>query len=217
MPDFAQLRRTMVDGQIRTYDVTDPDLIAALDAVPRERFVADSALAYTDRPQAMLAQSDRQLMTPMVFARLAQAAGIRSGDRVLIVGCGTGYGAAVIAGVAGAVVALESDPALADAAKSVLASLGASGAEVVVGPLPSGVPSKAPFDVVLLEGAFETEPETLLSQLADGGRLVGVRGRGRAARAVVYTRSGTVVGDRTVTEAAAPVLPGFTREPAFVF
>src|SRR6185436_17542245 len=107
MPDFATARRMMVDGQIRTYDVTDPTVLSAMLAVPRERFVpADRAgVAYidTDLPVGR----GRRLLKPMVLAKLLQAAAIRPEERVLDVGCATGYAAAVLARMGAQVVALE--------------------------------------------------------------------------------------------------------------
>jgi len=217
MPDFALQRRMMVDGQLRTYDVTEPRLIAAMDEVPRERFVADPATAYLDRPVAMAAGSDRRIMTPMVFARLVQSAAPTATESVLSVGAGTGYGAAVLARLAARVVALEADPALSGLAGATLASLGVQNVTVVTGPLNAGHAASQPYDVIVVEGAVEVEPTQLLGQLAQGGRMVCVVGRGRAGQATLFTRTGEVTGQRTVTEAAAPLLPGFAREAAFVF
>jgi protein-L-isoaspartate(D-aspartate) O-methyltransferase len=214
MPDFATQRRMMVDCQLRTYDVTAPALLAAMDRVPREVFVADPAVAYLDRPVPMLAGNARLLMAPMVFARLVQGAHPVEGEKVLVVGTGTGYGAAICAELGEAVTALESDAALQQVAADRLAG---TTVKLVKGPLPQGHTAGAPYDVIILEGAFEVEPEALLAQLADGGRLVGIHGTGRAATAVVYQRSGRAVGVRVITEAAAPLLPEFAKAPSFVF
>jgi protein-L-isoaspartate(D-aspartate) O-methyltransferase len=217
MPDFAKQRRMMVDGQLRTYDVTDPSLIAAMGAVPRELFVADPATAYSDKSVDRVQGAARRMMTPMVFARLVQGAAPKADDSVLVVGAGTGYGAAVLARMAGSVVAIESDPTLADAARKTLADLDASNVTVVRGPLKAGHPAGAPYAVILVEGAIDVEPSELLKQLAPGGRLACVMGRGRAGRALLYSRSGDVVGQRTVTEAAAPILEEFAAAAEFVF
>jgi protein-L-isoaspartate(D-aspartate) O-methyltransferase len=217
MPDFAQQRRMMVDGQLRTYDVTDPSLIAAMGSVPRELFVAHPATAYSDRSVFMAGGGQRRMMTPMVFARLVQAAAPTADDTVLVVGAGAGYGATVLARLAAHVVALESDAALASAATRSLAASGAQNVTVVQGPLAAGHAARAPYGVILVEGAIEIEPADLLKQLAPGGRLACVMGRGRAGRAVIYSRNGDVVGQRSITEAAAPLLPGFAAEAAFVF
>ena len=123
MTDFAAARRNMVDGQVRTADVTDMRILAAMQEVPRERFLppASAGIAYLDLDVAV--SKDRRLLKPMVFAKLLQAADIAGTDLVLDVGCATGYSAAVIARLAGQVVALEEDPALARAATEALASI----------------------------------------------------------------------------------------------
>lgn len=216
MPDFAHQRRTMVDGQLRTYDVTHAGLLDAFGAVPREVFVnpAQQAVAYVDQPQPL--GGGRALPTPMVLARLIQAAEIKPGERVLEVGCGTGYGAAVLTALGASVVALESDSALADRALACLAATG-SAVTVVTGALQAGWAALGPFDAIVMNGSFETEPTALLTQLVDGGRLVGVRGVGRSARAMLYRRSGGHSSGRPVFDAAAPGLPGFEAVPAFSF
>ena len=216
MPDFARQRLTMVDGQLRTYDVTHAGLLAAFGAVPREVFVnpTQRAVAYVDQPQPL--GGGRALPTPMVLARLIQAAEIKPNDRVLEVGSGTGYGAAVLTALGASVVALECDLALADRARACLEAAG-SAATVVTGALPAGWAALGPFDAIVMNGSFETEPTELLAQLADGGRLVGIRGIGRSARAMLYRRAGGHNSGRPVFDAAAPVLPGFEAIPAFSF
>jgi len=216
VPDFATQRRTMVDGQLRTYDVTHAGLLDAFGAVPREAFVnpAQRPVAYTDQPQPL--GHGRALLTPMVLARLIQAAEIIPGDRVLEVGCGTGYGTAILAALGASVVALESDAELAGRAKECLGLAGAV-ATVVIGPLPAGWTAAGPFDAIVMNGSFETEPTALLSQLREGGRLVGVHGVGRAARAMLYRRAGGHSSGRPIFDAAAPILPGFEALPAFSF
>jgi protein-L-isoaspartate(D-aspartate) O-methyltransferase len=219
MTDFAAARRMMVDGQVRTSDVTDLSLIAAMLEIPRERFVpADQvALAYLDRDLPLAGAPLRCLLKPMVLAQLIQAAEIGTSDRVLDVGCATGYGAAVLARLAGSVIALEGDAALARRAVENLGEIGAANVTVETGPLAEGWQAGAPYDAILLEGSFEIEPKMLLRQLKDGGRLVGVRGRGGDAKAVVYRGVGLQTSGRAVFDATAPLLPGFAASPAFVF
>ena len=220
MTDFAQARRMMVDGQIRTSDVTDLRLLAAFDEVPRERFVPPhrQALAYLDLDVPLEgAGGARRLLKPMVLAKLIQAADVRAGDRVLDVACGTGYSSAILARLAAAVIALEEDAALADAAVATLAAVGADNAKVVGGPLSAGWPRAAPYDVILLNGSAEIVPQALLDQLADGGRLVGVVGRAPIGKGTVYRRSGAHVSAHPEFDAVAPLLPGFAKPPAFVF
>jgi protein-L-isoaspartate(D-aspartate) O-methyltransferase len=215
MTDFAAARRHMVDGQIRTTDVTDPRVISAMLEVPREQFMppAATALAYLDLDVPVGAS--RRLLKPMVLAKLIQAAELEATDRVLDVGCATGYGAAVLARIAEQVVALEQDAGLAKAAAAALSSQPTI--RVVSGPLAEGWPQSAPYDVVVLEGATEVVPHALCRQLKDGGRLVCVLGSGPGSKAMLYRRSGEEVGGRAVFDAAAALLPGFAKTPVFAF
>jgi protein-L-isoaspartate(D-aspartate) O-methyltransferase len=217
MIDFAAARRMMVDCQVRTSDVTDLRLIAAMLAVPRERFApkASAELAYLDADLAV--EAGRRLMKPMVLAKLLQAAEIEETERVLVVGCATGYSTAVIGRLAGAVVALEQDPGLAQLARDNLQALGAGNTTVASGPLVGGWPAAAPYDVILLDGAAEDVPPGLLRQLKDGGRLVGVVGRAPLSKAMLFRSTGGESSSRLVFDATAPVLPGFAKPPAFVF
>jgi protein-L-isoaspartate(D-aspartate) O-methyltransferase len=223
MIDFVAARRIMVDSQVRTSDVTDLRLIAALLAVPRERFLPaeQSDLAYLDFDvpvtTAEAGKLPRRLLKPMVFAKLLQAAEIADGDHVLDVGCATGYSSAVLARLSHSVVALEEDASLAELARANLRALGVSETEVVSGALAEGWPARAPYDVIVLDGASEIAPKALLRQLKPGGRLVGVLGRGPVGKAMLYCAIGEECCGRPIFDAAAPLLPGFTAPPAFVF
>jgi protein-L-isoaspartate(D-aspartate) O-methyltransferase len=218
MTDFAAARRNMVDGQVRTTNVTDLRVIAAMLEVPRETFVApaNAALAYLDLDVPVgEGAGARRLLKPQVVAKLLQATDLVATDRVLDVGCASGYGAALLARIAGQVVALEQDPALAQTARAALAGL--ANVSVQSGPLSEGWPQGGPYDAILLEGATEVAPQALFRQLKDGGRLVCVLGSGPGAKAVVYRRSGEETGARAVFDAAAPLLPGFVKPLEFAF
>jgi protein-L-isoaspartate(D-aspartate) O-methyltransferase len=217
MTDFATARRHMVDGQVRTADVTDLRILAAMLEIPRENFVPSIAagLAYLDLALAVDEAGARRLLKPMVLAKLIHAANVASSDRVLDVGCSTGYAAAILSRIAGQVIALEQDSGLAQTARAALASQ--SNVNVVSGPLIAGWPQGAPYDLILLEGATEIAPHTFLGQLKDGGRLVCVLGSGPAAKAMLYCRSGEELGGRPIFDAGAAVLPGFARAPVFAF
>lgn len=222
MTDFTTARLNMIESQVRPNGITDRRIIAAMEAIPRERFVpgSRSALAYVDEDvpleAADSANGPRALIEAMAFARMLQHATIRPGDKALVVGAGTGYGAAVIAAMADKVVALESDPALAAAARTNLA--GFSNVILVDGPLEDGVSAEQPFDVIVLEGRVEEVPQSLLGQLAEGGRLVAVVGTPVVAKACVFTRSDAVFATRQVFDASITALPGFRKKtPAFVF
>jgi protein-L-isoaspartate(D-aspartate) O-methyltransferase len=217
MFDTANARRLMVEGQVRTADVTDADLLDAMLTLPRERFLPPSLapLAYLDADIPIA--KGRALLKPMVLAKLIQAARVRRQDRVLDVGCATGYSAAVLARLAGSVIALEEDADLARQAKEALAAVGAAGVEVVVGPLTAGWPAGGPYDAILLDGATEIAPEMLGSQLKPDGRLLCVYGRAPAAKGTIFPMiEGHLVG-RPIFDAAARLLPGFVAPPAFVF
>jgi protein-L-isoaspartate(D-aspartate) O-methyltransferase len=223
MIDFAAARRIMVDSQVRTSDVTDLRLVAAMQAVPRERFVpaGQADLAYLDFDIPVGAAQPggpaRCLLKPMVLAKLLQAADVAEGDHVLDVGCATGYSSAVLARLAGAVIAVEEDAGLAERARENLRAAGASQVQIVSGPLADGAPAQGPYDVILVNGAFEVAPKVLLHQLKPGGRLVGVLGRGPAGKAMLYCSIGGDCGGRPIFDAAAPLLPGFAAPAAFVF
>jgi protein-L-isoaspartate(D-aspartate) O-methyltransferase len=217
MIDFAHARRMMVDGQIRPNDVTDRDLIAALLEVPRERFVppALASVAYLDRDLPV--DDQRMLLKPMVLARLIQAAEVGADDRVLDVACATGYSSAVLARLGATVVALEDDAARARRCTETLAQLGIVNVTTVCGPLDAGWPALAPYDVILVNGAFEVEPDELFAQLTEGGRLVGILGGGHPGKAMLYRKDRGEIGGRVLFDASAPVLPAFRQAPAFVF
>lgn len=219
MSGFATARQKMVDGQVRPSDVTDVRILDAMLAVPREAFVPGNkqALAYLDLDLDVAegGSTGRFLLKPAVLAKLLQAADIKETDRVLVVGCATGYAAAVIARFVGPLVtATEGDPALATKAKALLAG---EKAIVRTAAAADGDAADAPYDVIVLNGATEIVPERLYGQLRDGGRLVGVFAASQPARAMLVTRSHGDFGHRTLFDAAAPVLPGMERVPAFVF
>jgi protein-L-isoaspartate(D-aspartate) O-methyltransferase len=210
----------MVDGQVRTADVTDLRLLAAMETVARERFVApdQAELAYLDRDVAVSGgegRPARYLLKPMVLAKLIQEAGISDADRVLDVGCATGYSSAVLARLAGSVVALEEDRGLAAAAERGLA--GVANVKVVSGPLVTGWPLEEPYDAIVMQGATEVVPDALLRQLKNGGRLLCILGAGPQRKATQYLRTDRETSGRPIFDAAAPLLPGFARKPAFVF
>lgn len=207
----------MVENQIRPNKVTSLPLLQALLDVPRERFVPDAAqgVAYVDDDVPL--GGGRWLMEPMLFARLAQAAEIKSSDMLLDVGAASGYGPAVLSRLAGTVVALEENPALAKALSANVDALGLVNVVAVNGPLAAGWAKQGPFDVILFEGAVHDVPAAISDQLAEGGRLVGVLDRGGAGQAFLMTRRHGALSHRVLFDAATPLLPGFAPQPAFVF
>jgi protein-L-isoaspartate(D-aspartate) O-methyltransferase len=221
MSDFATARQKMVDGQVRPSDVTDIRIIDAMLAVPREAFIPQNqrAMAYLDLDLDVSegASTKRFLIKPVVIAKMLQAAEIRDTDNVLVVGCATGYAAAVTAKLAGRVTATESDSLLVAKARDVLAQLGLGNVTVREAAAADGDPADAPYDVIVLDGATEITPDRLYAQLRNGGRLVGVFATTRPPRATIVTRSHDDFGNRALFDAVVPVLPGLERLPAFVF
>jgi protein-L-isoaspartate(D-aspartate) O-methyltransferase len=223
MTDFAAARRMMVDGQVRTSDVTDPRIIAAMLELPRERFVPQTKaeLAYLDFDvpvtEAARGKPARRLLQPMVLAKLVQAAAIQESDHVLDVGCASGYSSALLARLAHSVIALEEEEALVRAARENLKAVGADNVTVAAGPLTQGWQAAAPYDVIFLNGATEIAPNALTHQLKAGGRLVTVLGRAPTGQAMLYRSVGGDVSGWPIFDAAAPLLPGFAAPPAFVF
>lgn len=218
MIDFSVARLNMVESQVRPNGITDRRIIAAIETVPREHFVPESRrdVAYMDEDVPLDAHGHRALIEVMAFARMLQHAAIKPTDKVLLVGAGTGYGAAVVSQIGAEVVALESDPQLVHHARRNLD--GHANVKLVEGALSAGAPGAQPFDVILLEGRAEEVPQALLDQLADGGRLVGVVGEAEIAQACVYSRSGGAVAVRQVFDASVSELPGLKKKrPAFVF
>jgi protein-L-isoaspartate(D-aspartate) O-methyltransferase len=218
--DFTAARRTMVDSQVRPNDVTDLRILAAMLELPRERFVPETqqATAYADFdvPVTRGSRDVRRLLKPMVLAKLVHAANVRDTDHVLDVGCATGYSSALLARLAGSVVALEEE-SLARYAQETLASLGETRIDVVTGPLAAGWPPGAPYDLIFLNGSTEVVPRAYAPQLKEGGRLTAVVGKGPAAKAMVYRWIDGDFSGWPVFDAGAPLLPGFAAPPAFVF
>ncbi len=216
--DFSVARHNMVENQVRPNKVTDVRLLEALKAVPREVFVPRDlkSVAYVDGDVEVA--PGRRMLEPMVFARMAQEAEIQAHEVVLDVGCATGYSSAVLARLASTVVALESDKALAGRAATLLAEQGVDNVAVVEGPLPDGDKAHGPYDVILVEGAAAENPDALLAQLADGGRLLAISKRtGGVGAATLTLRVGSSFSTRILFEASGAILPGFARRPGFVF
>ena len=215
---LADARQRMVDSQIRPNRVSDPRILAAMRHLPRERFLPISleALAYAD--QTIKLGDGRVLLQPMMLARLLQAAEPSPGEKVLVVGAGTGYSAAVLSECGCAVTALEDSPALHAQAKTILAELTPS-VTLVSGPLPAGWPQGAPYDLILIDGAVPAVPANIASQLnRETGRLVTIISEGpHAGHAVQAEPTSAGVSVRALFDCLCPVVPGFARAPAFEF
>jgi protein-L-isoaspartate(D-aspartate) O-methyltransferase len=216
--NFADARKCMVDSQIRPNRVTDPRILAAMRSIPRERFLPPGvqALAYADEDVPL--GNNRFLMEPMVFARLLQAATLRQNERVLVVGAGTGYGAAVLAACGCRVIALEEDPALLAMATKILATE-APGVTLVSGPLAAGWTAQAPYDLVLIEGSVPEIPPALAAQTQqESGRVMTVVNvGGRVSQAVIAEATPFGLGVSPLFDCATPAIPSLRKAPVFAF
>ena len=209
--DFAQARRAMVDSQLRPQAVTDPLVVAAMATVPREAFVpqGSAAIAYIDRMVPL--DGGRMLSPAASLGRMLTEMRCRKGERVLVVGAGTGYSSAVLAGMGLEVVAVENDAALLDQLGTV------SNITVHAGALEEGAPAAAPFDLILVDGQIEQLPDALVEQLKPGGRLAVCLVEQGVPRLMVGTRSVHGFGLKAVADASMAPLPGFARPAVFTF
>lgn len=209
----------MVLGQLTPNQVTDPILLRAMGEIPRERFLpaALAARAYADESTPVA--PGRAMLQPMVLGRMIQALLPQPGERALVLGAGTGYGAAVLAAMGLVVTAVEADPALAEAAVHALDfALPANRPAMHVADPARGWPAGAPYRIILVEGAVEQLPDGLWTQLAEGGRAALVRARpGMKGRASVFRRAGGTVSEVPAFDAAAPLLPAFAAPAGFRF
>lgn len=217
MPDYVAARLNMIEAQVRANDVSDVRLQDAMAEIPRERFVPQAlrSLAYMDRPIEV--SHGRFMMDPRSFAKLAHLAAVEAQDLVLVIGCTTGYSAAVLARIANTVVALEEDPDLVRIAGDALSALSIVNAAVVAGPLNPGLPAQGPYDVIFVDGAVAEPPAAWIKQLKDGGRLVAIISEGPVGRGELLVRAGEGVSRRAAFDATVPLIPGFQRKRGFVF
>jgi protein-L-isoaspartate(D-aspartate) O-methyltransferase len=209
--DFAQARRAMVDSQLRPQAVTDPLVVAAMASVPREAFVPASSVAsaYIDR---MVSLGGSRMLSPAAsLGRMLTELRCRKGERILVVGAGSGYSSAVLAAMGLEVMAVESDPLLLEQLRDL------SGITVHAGPLEEGAPALAPFDLILVDGQVERLPDALVEQLKPGGKLAACLLENGIPRLMVGTRSVHGFGLKTFADASMAPLPGFAQPAVFTF
>lgn len=215
MTDFAQRRTTMVDTQVRPSDVTKFPIIDAMLTIPRELFVPTDKreLAYVGEHVGI--GGGRVMLDPRTLSKMLEVANIQNDELVLDVGSGLGYSAALAARIADAVIALEDSADRVADAEAALAEAGVDNVAVVEGPLAEGAAKSAPYDVILIQGAIETVPEALISQLKDNGRIVAIFMEGTLGAVRVGHFVDGAVSWRFAFNATAPMLPGFERERTF--
>jgi protein-L-isoaspartate(D-aspartate) O-methyltransferase len=172
MTDYRAEREAMVERQLRRRGITEPDILDAFRAVPREAFISDehAHLAYGDHPLPI--EANQTISQPYIVALMIQAAAIKPGDTVLEVGAGSGYAAAIISRIAATVIGIERQHDLVEVAKGRLHRLGYDNVEIVEGDGTKGWPDGAPFDAILAAASGSHVPRPLVEQLAPNGRIV---------------------------------------------
>ncbi|MEQ1510683.1 MAG: protein-L-isoaspartate O-methyltransferase [Sphingopyxis sp.] len=220
--DEAAMRRAMIDSQLRTNGINEPSLLAAIAAIARTDFLPEGAAARAYIDRAIPLTASRSLNPVLSTARLIADANIVAGQKILLIGAASGYAAAILAAMGAQVTAVESDAALLALAHKALGD--AANITLVEAPLAEGAPTGAPYDGLLIDGAVESVPESLIAQLAPGARIatglvdIGPADAGvtRLARAVKISGSDAV---RLVAFADFECvrLPGFSPPPVFTF
>lgn len=214
-PRFEAMRHAMVASQLRTNAVNDPRVVAAMSRIPREAFLPAEHRAIAYRDSLLPLGNGRQHNAPLVLGRLLTESVLQPTDHVLLIGAAGGYGAAVLAQLVQSVVALEEDPSLAAIARGGLA--GSANVELVQGPLNAGWAGRAPYDLIVIDGAVEALPQAIIDQVKPGGRIAtGVVDRGVTRLALGRrTEGGFGMADFMDIEVAR--LPGFDKPRKFTF
>lgn len=215
MSEFLSRRVMMVDTQVRPSDVTKYPVIDAMLTIPRELYVPETRREAAYMGENLPLSADRVMLEPRTLAKLLDALDIQPEDLVLDLGSGMGYSAAVIARLAGTVVAVEQDEGLAAEAQRLFAEEGVDNALVVVAPLTEGAAKHAPYDVITVQGAVERFPEALAAQLREGGRAGAIFMEGALGTAMIGLKADGRITWRPLFNAAAPVLPGFAMPRSF--
>jgi protein-L-isoaspartate(D-aspartate) O-methyltransferase len=217
MTDFLTARKAMVDCQVRPSDVTSYPIIAAMSAIPREEYVPRAQRETAYLGEHITLAPGRVVLDARTFGKMLEALDIRPTEMVLDIGCGLGYSTAVTARLAEFVVAVEQDESMASEAEGILAAQSVDNATVITGDLAAGAAAHGPYDAIIIQGAFETLPDTLNDQLKDGGRIVGIRAEGAYGTCLLGLKSQGKIIWRRAFDAAAPVLPGFAAKAEFIF
>lgn len=207
----------MVDTQVRPSDVTKFPIINAMLTVPREKFVPAPLREAAYVGENLPLGPGRVMFEARSLAKMLDLLDPQPSQSLLYIGAGLGYGPAVLARLVEFVVAVEDDPDTAAAAETALQAEGADNVAVINGPLAQGAPQAGPFDAILIEGGVEELPDTLAAQLKEGGRIAALFQTGPLGEVRLGVKTGSQISWRGVFNAAAPVLKGFARAPAFVF
>ncbi len=217
MTDFATVREAMVDGQVRPSDVTLYPVIEAMLTVPREDYVPEALREVAYIGDHLPLAGHRVVLDARVMAKILETLAIQPNELLLDVGAGLGLSSALIAHLCEAVVALESDEAMAKEAEALLASHDVDNAIIETGPLAAGAPKHGPYDAIIIEGGVGEVPQALVDQLKTGGRMAAIMMDGALGRCMLGLKTESGMDWRWVFDAAAPVLPGFEKRTIFAF
>ena len=217
--NFEQARFNMIEQQLRPARVLDPDVLDVLFVVKREEFVppVHRRLAFADTELPLGGGAGARMFAPKVEALALQALAMKKHENVLEVGTGSGYMAALLGAHADHVWSVEIDPDLAAVARANLRRAGVTNVSVEVGNGLAGLPSRAPYDAIMVSGAWATAPRALLDQLKPGGRLFAIEGAAPAMQAVLYARVGEDFRRLAVFETVVAPLRDAEPAPAFFF
>ncbi len=213
---FQTQRTNMVEGQLRPNKVNQRPVLARFAAVPRESYVPNRAVAYLDQPASIA--TGRESYSPLVAARLVQELNIQPSDKALVVACGTGYTTAIIAPLCASVVAVEDDATLAKQAEANFAMENLTNIKLEIDTPTHGFAAGAPYNIILIDAPFAELNATLIAQLAEGGRLAGVRiGTDGLPEATLFTKHGNSLVAEVLFETKGTVHPAFAVSDKFVF
>jgi protein-L-isoaspartate(D-aspartate) O-methyltransferase len=212
--NYEHMRRAMIANLLRTTGTNDPRVLAAFGEIARERFMPLERLPLAYADALVPLKPGRDMNNPMALGRLLTEAATREGERALVVGAATGYAAAILSRLVGSVVAVEEDADLAGFAREALAGYPVT---LVEGPLAQGHAAGGPYDLILIDGAVEFVPDALVAQLVDGGRVAAAVLEEGVSRLSIGRKAGEGFGTAAFSDAAAAILPGFTRPRAFSF
>ncbi|MCD8570570.1 MAG: protein-L-isoaspartate O-methyltransferase [Alphaproteobacteria bacterium] len=223
MFDFAKARQSMVDSQLHTAGVIAPEILNAFETVPREKFVPANLkpVAYCD--ESLSLGKGRYLVSPMVHAKMLQAAQPQPHEIVLDVGAATGYGSAVLSPLCSTVIALESDKTMCAQIDKLCSTVGACNVIAVDGVLADGYAKHSPYDLIIVNGACADVPQSLVDQLAPEGRMLLIlKPPHQKSGAVQLIKKQSGVGKNafsayTLFDASVPYLKGFEPKVEFVF
>ena len=216
MTDFVQKRIAMVDTQVRPSDVTKFPIINAMLTVAREQFIPDKLKSIAYVGDHIPLGRNRVLLDPRIFAKMLDALEVKSNQLVLVIGCGSGYGVAIISQIAEAVVGVD-DPEFCLEAEECLASQEVDNAYIVEGALDDGDSKHGPYDSIFIEGGVEELPDNIVSQLKDGGKIIVLFVEGSVGKVMLGVKRGDAINWRFEFNGMAPILKGFEKVKKFNF